>query len=69
MSLYNVYGCLGTIVGSYDSTDECMVAVLKQVTMADSTAKKYQASIAKLKPGGIAFKDVLGTRIVVERIK
>lgn len=69
MALYEVLGCLGTVVAKCNSTDECMVAVLKEVQMNDNTKHKYAGAISRLAPGGLAFKDVKETRIVVRRIE
>ncbi len=69
MALYEVLGCLGTVVAQCSTADECMVAVLKQVQMNTNTAGKYRGAIDRLSPGGLAFKDVKETRIVVRRIK
>lgn len=69
MALYEVVGCLGVVVAQCKSTDECMSAVLREVQLTANHTQKFRAAIDKLSPGGLAYRDTLGIRIVVRRIE
>lgn len=63
---YKVLGVLGTSVGEFNSTHECINAVLKQIPLSKKNTAKLRGRIDRSKSGTEIAQDYGTTTVYIE---